>query len=424
MRTIVRVLAAAAAAGVVGGGAMSLAVPSTTPRDRVEATAVPDGRILRESGARPDPSREGVIHLQRIGGARILARAADPAGGPDWAVRGFRARRWARLDGARREFAVQDCVQLGRLSGNRFGWLDGGGTFRPVAASLFAAPVRCTLANRASRRRPELDAIHPLAGLGGDARITSTVVWGRTGAQARRVRLTVDGRELTGARGTGGAVLAVGPARLDASRLSASVAYGTGSPVAVGGRRQPGLEQDRSRGAEVAIAARAPDPNGGLPYALIAVRRAEGWCVGGHPGRVVDGRVGSVDFALGTFSEQSTSSVQCTPAGQLTRAQPFVESSGGDDLGEEPMLTEDQPQPQRVARRTLPGLTWIAGRARGDVRSLTLQTPRDVRTVVPSGPAHAYLVVYDGGFPSGERRTIAQFDDGSRVTTTRQLMAP
>jgi hypothetical protein len=66
-----------------------------------------------------------------------------------------------------------------------------------------------------------------------------------------------------------------------------------------------------------------------------------------------------------------------------------------------------------VARRTQRGITTINGRAHPDVVSITVATPRDVRTILPSRRAHAFVVVYDGSFPTGEVVLTARFADGS-----------
>lgn len=71
------------------------------------------------------------------------------------------------------------------------------------------------------------------------------------------------------------------------------------------------------------------------------------------------------------------------------------------------------PQHGRTARRTLPGLTTYAGRARRDVRWVTIATTRDVRTLVPSKRAQAVLAVYDGSFPTGETVFTSTLRDGA-----------
>jgi hypothetical protein len=47
-----------------------------------------------------------------------------------------------------------------------------------------------------------------------------------------------------------------------------------------------------------------------------------------------------------------------------------------------------------------------------DVERVTLQTPRDVRTLVPSPLGHAILAVYDGTFPAGELVLTAHLKGG------------
>lgn len=70
-------------------------------------------------------------------------------------------------------------------------------------------------------------------------------------------------------------------------------------------------------------------------------------------------------------------------------------------------------------RRTLPGRTTISGSAHPDVRDVTIQTPRDVRTLRPSGRSRSFLAVYDGEFFSGKITLTARFADG---TTSRHVM--
>jgi hypothetical protein len=52
------------------------------------------------------------------------------------------------------------------------------------------------------------------------------------------------------------------------------------------------------------------------------------------------------------------------------------------------------------------------GPAAPGVVAVTLETPRDVRTLIPSGPTHAIMAVYDGSFPTGGVRILARFKDG------------
>ena len=70
----------------------------------------------------------------------------------------------------------------------------------------------------------------------------------------------------------------------------------------------------------------------------------------------------------------------------------------------------------RIERRTQDTRLVFHGRVYPDVVSVTIRTPRDVRTLVPTSPAHAVLAVYDGLFPGGKVTATARFKDGREVT--------
>lgn len=53
------------------------------------------------------------------------------------------------------------------------------------------------------------------------------------------------------------------------------------------------------------------------------------------------------------------------------------------------------------------------------MRTVTIATPRDVRTLRPSSTGRAILAVYDGTFPAGETVITSTFADGS---TRRQVI--
>lgn len=160
------------------------------------------------------------------------------------------------------------------------------------------------------------------------------------------------------------------------------------------------------------LLARAPDPAGGLPYGVAGVRSEHGgWCFS-QSARVVGNSAGSVDFALGTIVDSYEPLMQCLRKDDpIYRHHPVVEGFllGGGIVEDE----GDATRRARVVRRTLPGTTVVTGSARADVRSITITTPRDVRTLVPSSPAHAFIAVYDGSFPTGKIVTTAHFADGT-----------
>jgi hypothetical protein len=81
------------------------------------------------------------------------------------------------------------------------------------------------------------------------------------------------------------------------------------------------------------------------------------------------------------------------------------------------------PSPAQVARRTLPGRTVLTGSASKQVSSITLRTPRDVRTVRP-GPGGLFLAVYDGVFYDGQIHAVARLRDGSIITQTFPIGEP
>ncbi len=136
---------------------------------------------------------------------------------------------------------------------------------------------------------------------------------------------------------------------------------------------------------------------------------------------MVGDRVGTVDYELGILRESDGAFANGCPAPRTrpTRARPlhFGYSTGG-GLG---MSRAEDPVPGRIARRTVRGRLVIDGTAHPDVRSITIATPRDVRTIVPSRRARAFLLVYEGGFPTGEITMTARFADG---TTRRERFAP
>ena len=63
----------------------------------------------------------------------------------------------------------------------------------------------------------------------------------------------------------------------------------------------------------------------------------------------------------------------------------------------------------------------ISGTAHPAVREITIETPRDVRTLRPAGPGRAFLVVYDGEFFAGSITVTARFTDGTAHRTTMPI---
>ena len=157
--------------------------------------------------------------------------------------------------------------------------------------------------------------------------------------------------------------------------------------------------------------ARAPDPNGGAPWGFAA-----GADHSTDYGRIVDGRLAVIEARNGSLHD-GPDGWSGGGNGPAARKPPPVrfDSNGGPEegpFGERPTAV---PRPE-IERRTLPGRTIITGVADAGVVSVTLATPRDVRTLRPSGPQHVLIAVYDGQFFGGEITATVELRDGHTVT--------
>lgn len=419
-----RLAVVALAAGALGGTIAAIAIPPTAAQQ-----PAPRREPLRVAAAAKPSEAAAMVQLRRTGPITVAARTADPDGGPEWVVRSFLADRMAERDGKMHVISRARCVQLGRLHRGTFGWIDDRGTFRPATISMVGAPITCGSRTADLRRNPFFSSFRRLVtpADGGPPKLGRTVAWGYAGAAARRVDVrTADGRSVGGASGPMNVVLYVIDERTESSRMTMTVGYASGKPVVRAGAWTGRFEQEKSRRAKhrpdytkpTIVAARAADPSGGLPYGIVALPAVGGgWCVKSQPGRVVEDRVGYVDFARGTISEDQVSGLDCQGIRHLSRKQPIGGSFGGDGSAD----PAADPGYGRVARRTQPGTTYFAGPVLPNVRTITLKSPRDVRTIVPSSPAHAYLVVYDGLFTAGDMRITSTFGDGTSTTNAFRM---
>lgn len=404
-----RVVIAAVLAGVIGGSIAALVVPdsgrSTAPAPRV---------AQQREATRPDAPKVRLVP----GSMRIELRAGDPDGGVPWAIRSYVA---VVVGHSTR----MHCSQLGRVLHGRFGWIDGSNVFRPAGLESFGqAPAVCGDAEPGVHQPPRFDARTLVRGIDGPRPSLGTaVVWGMAGRGAERVEVRLSGRSETPRLEGRGAFLVFGRKAPHRDEATATFTYRGGETRRAPERQHPfppngpAINRNGSpRAGAVELLARAPDPAGGLPYGFGGVRSdRDGFCVG-QPQRVVGDRVGNVDFDLGTFAESFFPVTECSlPNDPRLEKHPvgayYMFSDGGiaaEDEGEGAAAHR-----ARVERRTLPGTSIVAGTARADVRSLTIATPRDVRTIVPSSPAHGYIAVYDGGFPTGKIVTTAHFADGT-----------
>lgn len=358
---------------------------------------------------------------------RVDLRRDDPRGGPEWVVRSFRGVLVTRDRGREvRHSKLLRCVQLGREVGGRFGWIDGDNVFRPVGTLLRGAPNQCR--DGGPRDPAGLEVSTLIDGLhGAQPSLSETVIWGNLGPSARRFDLAVAGRAKRVSLARGGSFLSFAGPEVGASVVGAVVGDADGAKRTLRAQYSFGEEEaifpgvprplNRARpGAAMALDARAPDPGGGLSWGLASVpSQRGGYCVS-ETGRIIGDRVGRVDFELGTLQDQIVVPPNSCPQGpkDITRRRALnvkTEIGGG-----VPSLVERGPATGRVARRTLLGYTILSGRARPDVTEITIQTPRGVRTVVPTPRGHAFIAVYDGDFPTGTIAVTARLRNGRSLT--------
>ena len=184
----------------------------------------------------------------------------------------------------------------------------------------------------------------------------------------------------------------------------------------VNGRRVAGFPLDGFNGpAPLEVPqARAPDPNGGPPW---------GFAVSGNEsaqGQIIDGRLVALEPQSGTFHLGPDGwGGDTPPRGREAEAATGALRSTG-PVGHGPLskvrAEGGEYSPPEVERRTLPGRTIITGRADADVAAVTIITPRDVRTLRPSGPGHVLIAVYDGQFFSGRITATVLLRNGRHVT--------
>jgi hypothetical protein len=138
-------------------------------------------------------------------------------------------------------------------------------------------------------------------------------------------------------------------------------------------------------------------------------------CVPG-PTQIVDGRAGDPDLRLGLFWPRAVTPQACRPLDVAPSARRPCDWGTGGGNAEELELTDDRLARARGELRLQPGRTTISATCTADVVRVTLRTPRDVRTLVPSATGHAVLAVYDGLFVDGTLELTAHLRDGNTWT--------
>jgi hypothetical protein len=384
---IARLALVAALAGSGVGAAVVLADDARDERPAVPVVA---------AAATPTPAPG---NLNRVRDVQIVRTVEDPAGGLPWAIRRFSARS-GNVD--------VDCRQLGRLEQDRFGWVGADGVFKVRPPEAFELAGACTPANQERKFGIQVGRFTAIADLTAPRPLV-TVTWGVTAPTTRAVlpagepALPVeDGLLLHVVKGEG-----------PNGSLTGELEDRSGRRTPFNRIDMPGYRGEKPVAGTDRVEVQTPDPGGGEPWALLAAEGSRGGQCLSQPGRLVGSRLGHVDRGLGVFYTSGLEVLRMCPRRDRkpTRAYPMRITTGiwgagfADPRG-------------RVERRVDPTRIVFDGTVHRDVQTVTIRTPRDVRTLVPSAKAHAILAVYDGRFPGGSVTATARMKDGREVTRT------
>ncbi|MDA0164899.1 hypothetical protein OM076_31810 [Solirubrobacter ginsenosidimutans] len=387
-------IAKLALVAALGGSAVGAAAVLADDRAPAPVPAVAAASTPAEPTPPPMDARD----------VRVVTQAPDAKGGAPWAIRRFKS--------PLKNGTTVECSEVGRLDGERFGWIGASGAFAPTLPGHAGTPMICknpdqeravgvSVQRFTTLTQPENGALEPL----------ETVTFG---VAAPAITRLVPDDEPPLAPGADGIVLRIVAGDASPGRLLTGVAeYRDGHRVRFNRTGMPRPKGERPVAGTETVAVRAPDPAGGQPWALIATRGDRGGICVTAPGRLVGTRLASVDRRLGIAYPGFEMLQQYCPDTRKppTRAFPMrLDVLGSSVGGEDPR--------GRIERRVLDNRTVYWGRVYEDVVSVTIRTPRDVRTLVPSGLAHAIIAVYDGGFPTGKVTATAHMKDGREVTRT------
>ncbi len=342
---------------------------------------------------------------------RLSARTPDPGGGPPWVLRTFATR---LLDDPLNP-GIWRCVQAGRLEAGRFGWIAPGRAFRAVRFSDSDAPTACTAQRRLRRGAPWTGRFVLLSGSrSSESAPAATVTWGLLGRPLAAVRYS-NGTRLVA--GTGNAALDVRSGEVPTWATAVAVYRDGHLRRFHNSQERPG--HFSLNGATVA--ARAPDPAGGPPWAILQPRTRRPGCIVG-PGRLVGSHIGVVDPYLGIFRPDEQ---------MIRRPGPGMVSLDSDTVPIfgcwQPSIRRPRKRPaavsvlvsyrhdedpvSRVQLRQPDGRTIIIAAARRNVASLQVNG----RTMLPSGAAHIGMTVEPGTSPGAEFSVRVHLRDGSNL---------
>lgn len=411
-------LIAGTLAGAAGAAVQAQEPPDAPPASVAVATATAVPVPTAAPRGRDAQGRYSASYTHyRLRNVSYPVRVEDPAGGLPWVVKAFDADRLVLDKPAKtleraRVIGRQRCVQLGRLQGRTFGWVFGDGAFRRTGVE--DRLMQCT-----SRKRPAsvsrffttLAITDPAA-----PKLAGTVIYGfLPGAPT----VTVEGTgEADGAATTRDGVFlrVAGPdahpgGKLTGGGRSVPLEPLAGIPTFPRGMRFPTLVP----GTQVAEAP-APDPAGGPRWALPVAQTREGTPCVGQATRVVEDRAGRADLALGLFSEDRLSSQACRPLQVRPDPDRPCDLSWGSAAEIEMERNDAVFARGLIERRLQEGRSTVWGQCAPEVERVTLQTPRDVRTLVPSAIGHAFLAIYDGTFVDGKLKITAHLRGGKTWT--------
>lgn len=384
---------------------------------------VPAWRSVAQAlrGAPPIDSFEAVPGTTRDGG-----RAHDPAGGPDWAVRAWRAQLGRRTQASSGTSRTLLCFAAGQVAADGLREPLPDGRSRAIRTP---GPEGLCNGNDWLRSHPggaeattyvdDPDAPEP--------KPVRVVVAGLLGEDVRAATLLGAGppRELK--LGPYGSFIAVLEPRYAGSTLRIRQQHDDGTT-----RTSPGIGFSRSCKPSVPPV-RVADPDGG-PTWIAGIgggpvrpertvvgpngQRLPGSCR--YTGRMIGGRLATVfDGTLQVVYGPTTAAVGGTSGEFLSRRRAvLVEVTGPGQFTRAPATPETAAQRMR---RTLPGRTVVTGIARRDVLSITLRTPRDIRTIRPDPRSHVFLAVYDGAFYGGEIVATAHLRGGGTNVVRRPV---
>ncbi len=341
---------------------------------------------------------------------RETLRAKDPAGGPEWALRS-----WQGLPNPRANFGGgfhpkrMLCLQAGVLDRGRLVEPRPGST--PLSLNVgqeYGVGGGCTQPSALARFGPLAETVSYVDDPYAYApRPLRTVVSGLLRLDATHPVLLGAGAPRPLALDANHAFLAVLPGRYWDAPLRISATIDGRTVVA-----RAGQEGRPGPGVPTTPQSRAPDPDGGAPWGFAA-----GSDGSSAYGRIVDGRFATIEAQSGAlrYGLQGWSSGGNGPT-QAQAPHPFASKPRAVLNTACRGSSRPRCRAPEIERRTLPGRTIVTGTAEADVVSVTLATPRDVRTLRPSGPEHTFIVVYDGQFFRGALTATVELRDGRTVT--------